>query len=91
MLRQSRINPKLSAHDQVFGTFNYQRTPLAPLGTKVIIHERPDQQHEYRHKEEEFYKPPSIVHFFLSRDNTAKPRPHGRHASRFPHFVPLNS
>ena len=43
MLRQSRINPKLSAHDQVFGTFNYQRTPLAPLGTKVIIHERPDQ------------------------------------------------
>ena len=44
MLRQSRINPKLSAHDQVFGTFNYQRTPLAPLGTKVIIHERPDQR-----------------------------------------------
>ena len=43
MLQQSRINPKLSAHDQVFGTFNYQRTPLAPLGTKVIIHERPDQ------------------------------------------------
>ena len=32
MLRQSRINPKLSAHDQVFGTFNFQRTPLAPLG-----------------------------------------------------------
>ena len=44
MLRQSRINPKLSANDQVFGTFNYQRTPLAPLGTKVIIHERPDQR-----------------------------------------------
>ena len=30
MLQQSRINPKLLAHDQVFGTFNYQRTPLAP-------------------------------------------------------------
>ena len=44
MLRQSRINPKLSAHDQVFGTFNYQRTPLALLGTKVIIHKRPDQR-----------------------------------------------
>ena len=38
MLQQSRINPKLSTHDQVFGTFNYQRTPLAPLGTKIIIH-----------------------------------------------------
>ena len=42
MLQQSRINPKLSAHDQVFGTSNYQRTPLAPLGTKVIIHKHPD-------------------------------------------------
>ena len=44
MLRQSRINPKLLAHDQVFGTSNYQRTPLVPLGTKVIIHEWPDQR-----------------------------------------------
>ena len=44
MLRQSRINPKLSAHDQVFGTFNYQRTPLAPLEIKVIIHKQPDQR-----------------------------------------------
>ena len=44
MLRQSRINKKLSAHKQIFGTFNYQRTPLAPLGTKVIIHERPKQR-----------------------------------------------
>ena len=44
MLRQSRINPKLSAHDQVFEAFNYQRTLLVPLGTKVIIHEHPDQR-----------------------------------------------
>ena len=44
MLRQSRINPKLSAHDQVFGTFNYERTPLTPLGTKAIIHKCPDQR-----------------------------------------------
>ena len=44
MLRQSRINPKLSAHDQLFGTLNYNRTPLAPLGTKVIIHEKPKQR-----------------------------------------------
>ena len=31
ILRQSRINPKLSTNDQVFGVFNYQRTPLVPL------------------------------------------------------------
>ena len=27
ILQQSRTNSKLLAHDQVFGTFNYQRTP----------------------------------------------------------------
>ena len=45
MRRQSRINPKLSAHDQLFGTSNYNRTPLAPLGTKVIIHKKKHKQH----------------------------------------------
>ena len=44
ILQQSQINPKLSVHDQVFGMFNYQRTPLAPIGTKVSIHKRPDQR-----------------------------------------------
>ena len=31
MLRRSRINPKLSAYEQIFGVFDYNRTPLAPL------------------------------------------------------------
>ena len=44
MLQQSRIIPKLSVLDQVFGTFNYQQTPRELLGTKAIIHKRPDQR-----------------------------------------------
>jgi hypothetical protein len=40
LLRQSRINPKLSAHAQLHGIFDYNKTPLAPPGTKVIIHEK---------------------------------------------------
>ena len=44
MLRQSRINKRLSAQEKICGTFNYRQTPLAPLGTKVIIHERPKQR-----------------------------------------------
>ena len=44
MLMQSQINQKLSEYDQVFGTFNYKRTRLVPLGTKVIIHEWSDQR-----------------------------------------------
>jgi hypothetical protein len=41
LLRTSRINPQLSAHAQLFGAFDFNRTPLAPPGTRVLIHEKP--------------------------------------------------
>ena len=44
MLRRSRINPKLSAYTQLFGVFDYNETPLAPLGTKAFVHERSNQR-----------------------------------------------
>ena len=34
------INPCLSAYAQVYGVFDYKRTPLAPPGTKVLAHIR---------------------------------------------------
>ena len=39
LLRGSRINPKLSAWAQIYGHFDYNRTPIAPLGTRVLAHE----------------------------------------------------
>jgi hypothetical protein len=42
LLRQSQLNPKLSAHAQLNGLFDYNKTPLSPPGTKVIIHEKTD-------------------------------------------------
>ena len=47
MLRRSRINPKLSAYTQMFGMFDYNKTPLAPLGTKSLTHERPKQRRTF--------------------------------------------
>jgi hypothetical protein len=44
LLRQSRINPKLSAHAQMNGLFDNNKTPLAPPGTKVIIHKKTDHR-----------------------------------------------
>jgi hypothetical protein len=44
MLRRSRINPKLSAYTQIFGVFDYNRTPLAPIGTKTVVHLRTTQK-----------------------------------------------
>ena len=44
LLRPSRINPKLSGYSLLNGEFNYNRTPIAPLGTRVIVHEKPDKR-----------------------------------------------
>ena len=39
LLRRSRINPKLDAHHQIFGLFDFNSTPPGPLGTKCVAHE----------------------------------------------------
>ena len=41
LMRPSRINPRISAEVILNGQFNYGRTPLAPPGTRVIVHEAP--------------------------------------------------
>ena len=43
MLRTSRINPKLSAHEQLHGIHDFNATPLAPPGTRCIAHEKSSQ------------------------------------------------
>jgi hypothetical protein len=44
LMRASRINPRLSAEAQLNGAFDYNKTPLAPPGTKVLIHETPNRR-----------------------------------------------
>ena len=44
LLRPSRLNPKLSAYAQLEGAFDFNHTPLAPPGTHVIVHEKPNQR-----------------------------------------------
>ena len=41
LLRLSRINPQLSAYSHLHDAFDFNRTPLAPPGTKTIIHNKP--------------------------------------------------
>jgi hypothetical protein len=38
LLCGSRINPKLSAYEQLFGQYDFNRTPIAPPGIKVLAH-----------------------------------------------------
>ena len=41
LLSPSRINPRLSSEAQLNGAFVFNRTPLAPPGTRVVVHETP--------------------------------------------------
>ena len=41
LLHPSRINPTLSSHAQLHGLFDFNATPFAPPGTKVIVHQNP--------------------------------------------------
>ena len=41
LLHVARVNPKLSAYAYLCGSFNFNKTPLARLGTKVAVHIKP--------------------------------------------------
>jgi hypothetical protein len=64
LLRPSRRNPKISAYNMLEGTFDYNKTPLAPPGTKVIIHEEPQQRKTWDpHQTEGWYLGPAMEHY----------------------------
>ena len=44
LLRNSWVNPHLSPYAYLFGQFDFNATPLAPAGTKVLVHEKPSQR-----------------------------------------------
>ena len=41
MMRTSRIHPSLSAYHELMGICDYNKTPFALIGVKVLIHEKP--------------------------------------------------
>ena len=47
LLRGSRVNPKLSAWAQLHGTYDFNRTPIAPPGMRVVAHEKPSQRESW--------------------------------------------
>ena len=64
LLRPSRLNPKLSAYAQLEGTFDFNRTPLAPPDTRVIVHEKPTQWRTWApHGIDGWYIGPALDHY----------------------------
>jgi hypothetical protein len=64
LLRGSRINPQLSAQAQVHGAFDYNRTPLAPPGIRVLVHEKPATRGTWApHAVDGWYLGPAMHHY----------------------------
>jgi hypothetical protein len=64
LLRSSRIHPSLSAHASLFGNFDFNRTPMAPPGTKIVAHENSETRTSFaQHGTLGWYIGPSMKHY----------------------------
>ena len=64
LLRTSRLNPRLSAHAYLFGNYDFNKWPLAPPGTKVVVHTKSTKRPSWGyHGEEGFYVAPATEHY----------------------------
>jgi hypothetical protein len=41
LLRFSHCNPLISSNHKLYGPFDFNKTPLAPLGTKALVYNDP--------------------------------------------------
>jgi hypothetical protein len=64
MLRFSRQNPNKSANQEVYDSFDFNKTPLAPLGTKALIYDDPASRASWApHATHGFYVGPASNHY----------------------------
>jgi hypothetical protein len=64
MCRRSRINPKLFAYQQIWGNFDFNKTPMASPEYKVIVHERTlERGARASHGVAGFYIQPAMHHY----------------------------
>jgi hypothetical protein len=64
LLRGSRINPKLSAWEQIHGRYDFNAHPIAPPGIKVLAHAKPTQRKTWEtHAFEAWYVGPAMDHY----------------------------
>jgi hypothetical protein len=64
LMRTSRINPTISAATQLYGQFDFNRTPLAPPGTRAVRHVKPKSRRSWApHGEDTWYVGPTPDHY----------------------------
>ena len=64
LLRFSRRDPTKSANEEVNGKFDYNKTPLAPFGTKGLVYEDPANRASWaKHETDAYYVGPAPKHY----------------------------
>ena len=64
LLRPCRQNPNLSAYAALNGNFNYNATPLAPPGCKVVMHKNTTKRKTFApHGSDAYYIGPAMHHY----------------------------
>lgn len=92
LLRASRANPNLSAYAYLHGQFDFQKTPLAPPGTRVVAHLTPDNRSTWEPNGEEGWTiGPSTEHYRCIRCFFPKSRAERnvQTVTFFPHYIPF--
>eukprot|EP01083_Nonionella_stella_P235652 828365_1 len=73
LLRQSRSNPSISAWEHYNGPFNYDATPINPLGCRVLIHNKPATRKSWDYRAREgFNVGVSLEHYRCSKEVDAE-------------------
>ena len=64
MLCPSRLSPQISAYMQLHGIFDFNETPIAPAGCKIIIRDRTNEQPSWvNHESIGFYVRPAFCYY----------------------------
>jgi len=64
LMRGCRDNPSISAYEAVRGPFDLSKHPMAPVGMKVVVHEKPMQRGTWDpHGVEGYYLGPAMEHY----------------------------
>ena len=65
LLRASRLHPKISAHHHINGAFDYNRTPLALPGCRVVMYDTPNNRQTWDSKGTDgWYLGPATGHYW---------------------------
>ena len=64
MMRPCTTNPKLSAFEAMEGMYSFDATPMAPVGTEILMHIKPIRRHTWEyHAMKAHYFAPSLSHY----------------------------